>query len=200
MRSRFTFFPARRLALAAALLTTLPVACAGRPPAVERELSSPAAAVPERQPARVMPFEGADWLERPGRTEQEHPEEVLRAMDLHPGDVVAEVGAGTGYFARRIARQVAPDGRVYAVDIQPEMLDLLHRYAERDGVAGTITTVVGGETDPHLPAGAMDWVLLVDVYHEFQQPKPMLAKIRESLKPSGRVALVEYRLEGDTAS
>lgn len=185
-----------RPARAALWALLLAVACA-RPPAAERE--RPAHAVPPRQPANVMSIEGADWLERPGRAEEEKPEVVLAAMRLARGDMVAEVGAGTGFFARRIAPLVAP-GKVYAVDIQPEMLDLLRGYAERDGVAGNIVTVLGTETDPGLPRATFDWVLMVDVYHEFQQPRPMLQKIRESLAPGGRVALVEYRLEGESAS
>jgi SAM-dependent methyltransferase len=181
-----------------ALWALLLAAACARPPAAEREqpLTAP---VPPRQPANVMSIEGADWLERPDRAEKEKPEVVLAAMRLARGDMVAEVGAGTGFFARRIAPLVAP-GKVYAVDIQPEMLDLLRGYAERDGVAGNIVPVLGTETDPKLPRGTFDWVLMVDVYHELQQPRPMLQKIRESLAPGGRVALVEYRLEGESAS
>ena len=182
-------------ARAALCILLLAAACA-RPRAAERERPAP---VPPRQPANVMSFEGADWLERPGRAELEKPDVVLAAMRLKPGDTVAEVGAGTGFFTRRIAPLVAP-GKVYAVDIQPEMLDLLRRYAERDGVAGNVVPVLGTETDPRLPRGALDWVLLVDVYHELQQPRPMLSRIRDSLAPGGRVALVEYRLEGECAS
>jgi len=151
----------------------------------------------ERRPAKVMSFHGADWLERDGRAEQERPELTLRAMALHAGETVAEVGCGTGFYARRIARAVAP-GRVYAEDIQPEMLDLLKGYTAREGI-GNVVPVLGTETDPKLPLGAMDWILLVDVYHEFQQPRPMLAAIRRSLAPGGRVALVEYRKEGESA-
>ena len=187
----------RRHAGPAAVLLLL-AACA-RAPLADSERPAAAPAAPPRQPANVMSFESADWLERPGRAEVEKPEVVLAAMDLQPGDVVAEIGAGTGFFARRIAPKIAP-GKVYAVDIQPEMLDRLRTYAERDGVAGNIVPVLGTETDPKLPRGAVDWVLLVDVYHEFQQPAPMLANIRRSLKPGGRVALVEYRLEGESAS
>ncbi len=145
-----------------------------------------------------MSFHGADWLERPGRAEQERPEITLRAMALHPGETVAEIGCGTGFYARRLAGLVAP-GIVYAEDIQPEMIDLLKRYAARDGI-GNIVPVLGTETDPRLPPGRMDWILLVDVYHEFQKPRPMLAKIRLSLTPGGRVALVEYRKEGESAA
>jgi len=156
------------------------------------------AAAPARRPANVMSFHGADWLERPGRAEQERPEITLRAMALHPGETVAEIGCGTGFYARRLAGLVAP-GTVYAEDIQPQMIDLLKRYAAGEGIAN-IVTIVGTETDPRLPPGRMEWILLVDVYHEFQQPRPMLRKIRESLAPGGRVALVEYRKEGESAA
>jgi predicted methyltransferase len=187
------FRPEVRRALAAASsLALLALACVGRAePAAERAL--------QRRPARVMGFEGADWLERPGRAEEERPERVLAAMDLEDGDVVAEIGVGTGFFARRIARRVAPRGKVYGVDIQPEMLELLRQRAAQEGI-GNIVPVLGTETDPKLPPGGVDWVLLVDVYHELQRPGPMLARIRESLAPDGRVALVEYRLEGETAA
>ena len=157
------------------------------------------AAAPARRPANVMSFHGADWLERPGRAEQERPEITLRAMDLHPGQTVAEIGCGTGFYARRLARLVEPGGTVYAEDIQPQMIDLLKRYAARDGIENVIP-VVGTETDPRLPPGRMDWILLVDVYHEFQKPREMLAAIRRSLAPGGRVALVEYRKEGESAA
>lgn len=153
----------------------------------------------DRRPAPVMGFGGADWLEREGREAEQRPQEVIRAMGLKDGAVVADLGCGTGYFARRMARAVAPRGHVYGVDIQPEMLDLMRGLLAREGITNVVP-VLGAADDPRLPPASLDWILLVDVYHEFQQPKPMLQKIREALKPEGRVALVEYRLEGDSAA
>ncbi|HYQ84941.1 MAG TPA: class I SAM-dependent methyltransferase, partial [Rubrobacter sp.] len=138
-------------------------------------------------------------LERPGREQEEKPEVVIQAMNLKEGDVVAEIGTGSGFFARRLARAVGPTGRVYGNDIQPEMLEKLKELAAQEGIAN-IVPVLGTETDPNLPKGEIDWIIMVDVYHEFQQPEPMLAKIREALKPNGRVALIEYRAEGESAS
>lgn len=151
-----------------------------------------------RRPAPVMGWQGAGWLEREDRDREQRPDEVIRAMGLRDGDVVADVGAGTGYFTRRLARAVAPRGRVYAVEIQPEMIALLKQGVEKAGLTNVVP-VLGAADDPRLPAGALDWILLVDVYHELQQPKAVLARMREALKPTGKVALVEYRLEGPTA-
>lgn len=159
---------------------------------------APQTAQTSRRPAPVFGAEHAQWLEREGREESEKPDEVIAAMKLRDGQVVAEIGCGTGFFSRRLAKAVGPHGKVYAEDIQSGMLDLLKKYSAKDGDAN-IVTVLGTETDPKLPKGTMDWILLVDVYHEFQEPKPMLAKIREALKPDGRVALVEYRAEDHTA-
>ncbi|MEA2694316.1 MAG: hypothetical protein QOJ16_3703, partial [Acidobacteriota bacterium] len=161
--------------------------------------SAPLKPAPPRQPAQVMSFESAGWLERPGREEEERPELVLQAMRLRPGQTVAEIGCGSGFFARRLARAVAPGGRVYAEDIQPEMLDLLKERTTREKI-GNIVPVLGTDVDPKLPQGSVDWILMADVYHEFQQPRPMLERIRDSLAPGGQVALVEYRQEGETAS
>ena len=155
--------------------------------------------VPKRQPANVMSFEKASWLEREGREEAEKPEVVLATMELRPGMTVAEIGAGTGFFSRRLAKAVGPKGKVYAEDIQPEMLDLLKTYTAKEGIANVIP-VLGTETDPKLPARGIDRILLVDVYHELQKPEPMLASIRRCLAPGGTVTLVEYRLEGETAA
>jgi predicted methyltransferase len=151
-----------------------------------------------RRPAPVMGWQGAGWLEREDRDREQRPDEVIRTMGLRDGDVVADVGAGTGYFTRRLARAVAPRGRVYAVEIQPEMIALLKQGVEKAGLTNVVP-VLGTAEDPRLPPAALDWILLVDVYHELQQPKAVLAKMREALKPTGRVALVEYRLEGPTA-
>ena len=145
-----------------------------------------------------MRASGADWLERPGRDEEQKPDEIVRRMGLKNGDVVADLGAGTGYFTRRLAKAVAPSGRVYAVDIQPEMLARLKENVEEAGVRNVVP-VLGESDDPGLPRDSLDWILLVDVYHELQHPKVTLAKMREALKPAGKVALVEYRLEGLTA-
>jgi predicted methyltransferase len=152
----------------------------------------------ERRPAPVMSWLGADWLERADRDSEQRPDEVIRTMGLEDGDVVADLGCGTGYFARRMARAVAPGGRVYAVDIQPEMLRFLRSRVDEEGLTN-VEPVLGENDDPKLPAESLDWILLVDVYHELQQPKAMLAKMREALKPDGKVALLEYRLEGLSA-
>ena len=152
----------------------------------------------KRTPAQVMSHHGAAWLERPGRVEEERPDDVIAAMELEPGDVVADIGVGTGFFARRIAKRVAPEGIVYGVDIQPEFLEHLKELCQQEGIEN-IKPVLGTATDPKLPEASLDWIILVDVYHEFQEPEAMLARMREALKPDGKVALLEYRLLGDTA-
>ena len=147
-----------------------------------------------RKIAGVMGMSGADWLVRPEREAEEQPEKALDALNLKPGMVVADIGAGVGYMSLRMARRVGPSGKVYANDLQPAMLDLLRQNAAKAGV-GNIVTVVGDVADPKLPTNTMDLVLLVDVYHEFSQPQQMLRKIRETLKPDGRLVLLEYRAE-----
>ncbi len=153
--------------------------------------------LPARVPAQFMSYQGAGWLERPERVAEERPDDLLAAMGLEDGDVVADIGVGSGFFARRMARLVAPTGTVYAVDIQPEMLEILQGHIEEEGVTG-IVPVLSEFDDPKLPAGEIDWILLVDVYHEFGNHDVMLTKMREALKPDGRVALVEYRVEDGT--
>lgn len=147
-----------------------------------------------REPAQTMSYRGAPWLERAERAEEERPDEVLDAMGLEAGDVVADIGAGSGYFARRMARRVGEQGKVYGVDIQPEMLEILADNARAEGITN-IEPVLGDPDDPNLPASSVDWMLLVDVYHEIAEPEPMLARMREALEDDGRIALLEYRLE-----
>lgn len=147
-----------------------------------------------RRIAGVMGVGGADWLERPEREKEERPDKALDALRIKPGMIVADIGAGTGYMSLRLARRVGPSGKVYANDIQPEMLELLRENA-RAAHLGNIQTVLGTETDPKLPRDALDLVLLVDVYHELSEPQKMLQKIRESLQPGGRLVLLEYRKE-----
>jgi precorrin-6B methylase 2 len=147
-----------------------------------------------RKIAGVMGVQGADWLSRPEREQEENPEGALDALAIRPGMVIADVGAGTGYMSLRLAKRVGPSGKIYANDIQPEMLRRLRENAARAGLTN-IETVQGEEADPKLPAGRMDLVLLVDVYHEFSKPRQMIDKIREALKPDGRLVLLEYRKE-----
>ena len=147
-----------------------------------------------RQIAPVMGAAGAGWLERPEREAEEAPEKALDALGIRAGMVVADVGAGTGYMSLRMARRVGPTGKVYANDLQPEMLQKLRANSQREKLSN-VETVQGTEADPKLPPNTMDLVLLVDVYHEFSQPQAMLDKIRESLKPDGRLVLLEYRKE-----
>src|SRR5579863_10248665 len=147
-----------------------------------------------RKIAGVMGVQGADWLNRPEREREENPEGALDAIGIKAGMIVADVGAGTGYMSLRLAKRVGPSGKVYAVDVQPEMLRRLRQNAA-EAKLDNIQTVLGGEADPKLPPAALDLILLVDVYHEFSQPQKMLRKMRESLKPDGRLVLLEYRKE-----
>ncbi len=147
-----------------------------------------------REIAAVMGHQAAGWLERPEREQQEHSDELMRELQVRPGQAVADIGAGTGYFSRRLAKQVGPGGRVLAVDIQPEMLIILTNSAARLGLTN-ITAIQGTVMDPRLPPASLDLVLMVDVYHEFEFPYEMMQHLCEALRPSGRIVLVEYRGE-----
>ncbi|MGM0633411.1 MAG: class I SAM-dependent methyltransferase, partial [Pseudomonadota bacterium] len=142
-----------------------------------------------REISRVMGHQAAGWLERPQREREERPDQVVENMELEPDDVVADIGAGTGYFSFRMAEKV-PEGRVLAVDIQQEMLDLIGERAEDDGV-DNIELILGEVDDPRLPENSVDAVLMVDAYHEFSHPWEMMHGIVNSLKPGGRVVLLE---------
>jgi ubiquinone/menaquinone biosynthesis C-methylase UbiE len=141
-----------------------------------------------------MAAAGADWLTRPERIQEEEPDRMLAALDIQPGSVVADIGAGVGYHAWRLSRIVGPSGRVIAEDIQEEMLRMLKQNIEQRGLQN-VDIVLGTPADPKLPLGAVDLVLMVDVYHEFSDPVAMMTKIRQALKPNGRVVLVEFRKE-----
>lgn len=147
-----------------------------------------------RQIAPVMGVGGAGWLDREEREQEEQPGKAIAQLNLKPGMLIGDVGAGTGFYSIRIAKIVAPSGVVYANDIQPGMLKVLRAHATAQDVTN-IVPVLGTESDPKLPAGKLDVVLLVDVYHEFSQPQRMLDRIRESLKSSGELVLLEYRKE-----
>lgn len=146
-----------------------------------------------REISKVMGHRGARWLERPERARNERPDVVVDSMTLRPTDVVADIGAGTGYFTFRIAPRV-PQGRVFAVDIQPEMLSILRDSMARRG-ADNVTPVRGSVTDPNLPSDSVDAALMVDAYHEFSHPREMMRALYDALVPGGRVYLVEYRKE-----
>ncbi|MGB7157662.1 MAG: class I SAM-dependent methyltransferase [Tepidisphaeraceae bacterium] len=149
-----------------------------------------------REIAHFMSHRGADWLERPEREEEEKPELLVDSIELRPTDVVADIGAGTGYFTFRLAPKV-PRGKVLAVDIQQEMLDLLTANAKQRGV-GNVEPVLGTTLDPKLPKDGVDVVLMVDAYHEFDHPREMMQAVVSSLRPGGRIVLVEYRAEDPT--
>ncbi len=148
----------------------------------------------DREIAQVMGHRAAGWLERPEREKEEAPTKLLKALDLKEGQIVADIGAGSGYHAFRMAPLVGAKGKILAVDIQKEMLDLMNDKAKKTKVTN-IETILGTETDPKLPKGEVDLILLVDVYHEFSHPYEMAEKMVAALKPGGRIAFVEFRLE-----
>ena len=147
-----------------------------------------------RRIASIMGMGGADWLERSERELEELPETALDRMGLKPGMVVADVGAGVGYFTLRLAKRLGPGSKVYAVDVQPEMLKLMKARAAKANVTN-IEPILGSESDPRLPANCCDLILMVDVYHELSQPQVMLQKMKRALKSDGRLVLLEYRKE-----
>jgi SAM-dependent methyltransferase len=150
-----------------------------------------------REYARPMGVGGAPWLDREEREVEEQPTRALQIIRVEPGTTVADVGAGSGYFTARLARLVGPSGRVYASDIQPGMLELIRRRLAREKITN-VTIVEGLPNDPRLPENAIDLVLMVDVYHELQDPQSVLRRIAESLRPDGRLVLIEYK--GEDAS
>jgi precorrin-6B methylase 2 len=147
-----------------------------------------------RQIAHVMGHQGADWLERPTREVEEHTDEMINLLNLRPGENAADIGAGTGYITWRMAKKVAPTGKVYAVEIQQEMLGLISQNMKARGISNVVQTL-GTVTDPKLPANALDLIVMVDVYHEFDYPYEMTEAMVRSLKPGGRLVFVEFRKE-----
>lgn len=166
-------------------------------PAGERVPAPPpsvAAPARERVPAEPMSYLGADWLTRQEREAEEQPEVMLDALGLKPGMRVADVGAGVGFHTLRLARRVAPGGRVWATDIQEEMVSRLRANVEAAGLSN-VTPVLTKPDETGLPDGQLDLVLMVDVFHELAEPERTLAALRRALAPGGRVALVEFRAE-----
>jgi len=146
-----------------------------------------------REIAQVMGHLGASWLDRPEREQEERTDLLLEALSLKPADVVADIGAGTGYFTFLMAPKV-PQGQVLAVDIQQEMIDYLNEGKTSRKIRN-VTPVLGTESDPKLAANSVDLAILIDAYHEFSYPREMMQRIATALKPGGRVVLVEYRAE-----
>lgn len=152
-----------------------------------------------REIAGVMGWQGAQWLERESRAHEERPELLLRELALAPGMTVADIGAGTGYYTWQLAKKVGPGGRVYAVDVQPEMIGMLDSQMEKRGVRNVVS-VLGSETTVKLPPASVDLAIMVDVYHELAYPAEVLESIVSALKPGGRVVFVEYRAEDPTVA
>jgi len=149
-----------------------------------------------REIAQVMGYQAANWLERTEREKEEEPAKLLKALDLKEGMVVADVGAGSGYHAFRMAPLVGEKGKILAVDIQPEMLKLIEARAKKEKVSN-VEAIKSTASDPKLPADSVDLIIMVDVYHELEFPYEMMEKMVAALKTGGRIAFVEFRMEDD---
>jgi len=147
-----------------------------------------------RRIAPVMGWQGADWLERSEREQEESPDVAVRLLQIPQGASVADIGAGSGYITLLLSAAVGPTGRVFANDLQPQMIEILRRRLASQNVTN-VTLVQGSVDDPNLPPASVDLALMVDVYHELSRPQAMLQKLRTALKPGGRLALLEYRKE-----
>ena len=147
-----------------------------------------------RKIATTMHYTGADWLMRESRQREEDCKRLLKELHVKPGQIICDMGCGNGFYTLKLAQLTGTTGRVYAVDIQQEMLDMLQQRAKAAKLEN-ISPLLGTDTDPRLPENSIDLVLMVDVYHEFSRPEAMMKAIRKSLKPGGRIALVEFRAE-----
>jgi len=147
-----------------------------------------------REIAQVMGHEAADWLDRPEREIEEAPSILVKSLDLKPGMTIADIGAGSGYLSFMMAKPVTPSGKVYAEDIQPEMLDIVRNNSKENGLQNVIPWL-GSTTDPKLPPQSVDLMILVEVYHEFDKPYEMVSNMVKALKKGGRLVFVEYRKE-----
>jgi ubiquinone/menaquinone biosynthesis C-methylase UbiE len=147
-----------------------------------------------REIAHVMGHQAADWLERPQREDEERTDLLIEALKFREGEVVADIGCGSGFISRKIARKIGKTGVIYGVEVQQEMLDLLVRRMAQFKI-DTVKPVLGIATDPKLPPGSCDTMILVDVYHEFDFPYEMIHRMIAGLKKGGRIVIVEYRKE-----
>lgn len=188
VRERWILSPKRTLIIATfiALVVIAPVTAA--PPPQQRH------PVSGRVIAGVMGYEGAAWLERPEREREEQPSTAIAALDIRRGQTVADVGAGSGYYAVRLAERVGRSGKVFATDIQPEMVTMLQRRVVRDDLP-QVEVIRATATNSGLPQNALDLILMVDVYHELANPQAVLRQLRAALKPEGRLVLIEFRKE-----
>ena len=178
--------PSRSLSVLLLVLLITACASAGQSPGTHP--------VSGRRIAGVMGHEGAAWLDRQEREQEEAPTKAVAALKLKPGQVVADIGAGSGYYTLLLSPAVDPTGKVYATDIQPEMLALLERKLATNGIKN-VEAVLGTPTETKLPDGALDLAIMVDVYHELQEPQLFLRAVRRALKPDGRLVLIEFRKE-----
>jgi ubiquinone/menaquinone biosynthesis C-methylase UbiE len=156
--------------------------------------AQPAHPISGRPIAGVMGHQGAAWLERPEREAEEAPRKAIAELQLRPGQVVADIGAGSGYYTMLLSAAVGPRGRVYATDIQPEMLALIRKKLEHTPVSN-VELVLGTATESRLPDAGIDLALMVDVYHELAQPQAFLQSLKRAIKPDGRLVLIEFRKE-----
>jgi ubiquinone/menaquinone biosynthesis C-methylase UbiE len=144
---------------------------------------------------RLFPPSDLGLLEAPDRDLWQRPDQVMDAMGIADASVVADIGAGSGWFTIRLARRVGPQGLVYAEDVQPEMINAITRRVQREGL-NNVRPVLGQNSDPRLRAGSFDAVLIVDAYHEVEDRVTMLANLARALKPQGRIGVVDFKLDG----
>jgi ubiquinone/menaquinone biosynthesis C-methylase UbiE len=147
--------------------------------------------------AQTMHWQHADWLIRHKRDREEATLQMREELKLKPGMTVCDMGSGNGYHTLPMAEAVGKEGKVYAVEVQPEMIEMLHTRAKEKGITN-IVSIIGEMTDPKLPVASCDMILLVDVYHEFSYPESMLAGMKKALKPEGVIVMVEFRAEDDS--
>ena len=179
----------KRLTWSAPIALLLAVVVAAQAPGVHP--------ISGRRFAPVMGYQGADWLERSERDEEEAPDIALNVLKIPKGASVADIGAGSGFITERLSARVGPTGRVFANDLQPQMLQILGRRLALRNITN-VTLVQGTADDPKLDPASVDLEIMVDVYHELSQPQAMLRRLRAALKPGGRLVLLEYRKEDPT--